>query len=101
MSRSILSARASRDIDAIVAFIAGDSIDAALRMIDEFYDACALTFAHPGIGHVRPDLINDDHVRFWSVRAFLLIYRVFDSKPIVVRVVDGRRDVPNIQLDND
>ena len=50
---------------------------------------------NPGIGHVRPDLTNED-VRFWPVFKYLVIYRPATRPLEIVRVLHGQRDVKHI-----
>ena len=50
---------------------------------------------NPGIGHLRPDLTDQD-VRFWSVFKYLVIYRP-ETKPLqIARVLHGKRDVKRL-----
>ena len=47
----------------------------------------------PTIGHLREDLADDETLRFWPIRHYLIIYRP-DSQPLeIVRVLSGRRDL--------
>jgi plasmid stabilization system protein ParE len=46
----------------------------------------------PGLGHVREDLA-DESLRFWSVYAYLIIYRPATDPLLIVRVLHGARDV--------
>jgi plasmid stabilization system protein ParE len=53
-----LTERAKADVEAIADFIAGDSVDAALKVVLALEDAFELLASRPGIGHVRQDLTN-------------------------------------------
>ena len=47
----------------------------------------------PGIGHRRPDLTEDDQVRFWPVGPSLLAYRVKPGHLVEILFVErGERD---------
>ena len=63
-----------------------DRVEATIRA------KIALLAANPGVGHTRPDLM-DEPVRFLSVWSYLIVY-LPDSKPLkVVRILHGYRDV--------
>lgn len=91
----VLAPVAEADIREIVDYIAADNFDAAMRLVDDFYDAFARLAEFPDLGHRRPDL-TDRPVRFWTVRQrYLVVYR--DQSPIeIVRVVSGYRDIPTL-----
>ena len=62
MSRTYrLSEQAGAHVDAIADFIAGDSVDAAVKVVLALEDAFVLLAARPGIGHVREDLVSVSH----------------------------------------
>jgi plasmid stabilization system protein ParE len=90
----ILSEDADRDLDEIWDYIAEDSIDAADRWIGRLFDAFDAIGKTPGMGHKREDL-TAYAVLFWSVGAYLVIYRA-KSRPIeIVAVTQGARDIPS------
>lgn len=64
-----LTASAQRDVDQITDFIAGDNIDAALRV----HEALEAAFRHlaemPEMGHTRADLTVRP-LKFWSVYSY-------------------------------
>lgn len=51
-----LSQQADHDLEAISDYIAADSIDAAIRVLDRLEQTLLLIAAHPEIGVGRPDL---------------------------------------------
>ena len=61
-----LTPTAQANVDDICAFIANDSVDAALKVLDALEHAFDELAAMPGIGHTRDDLTNRP-VKFWSV----------------------------------
>ena len=94
MNRFEISDRALRDLREISQFISQDNLDAADRVIEEFYEAFHDLARMPGIGHKREDLTQKD-VLFWPVHSYLIIYA--KSSPLrIVRVVHGRRDVKKL-----
>jgi antitoxin ParD1/3/4 len=92
MSRYVLSADASRDLDEIWDYIALDSVDAADRWIGKLFDAFEQMGQAPRIGHKRVDLTSHP-VLFWPVGRYLIVYRVATVVEIVA-VTQGSRDIP-------
>jgi plasmid stabilization system protein ParE len=94
-TRVVRSLNAERDLELLFEYIAIDGgidrAEAVLRRIDATTHRLA---DFPGIGKVHPDL--DGAPRAFSVWPWLVIYeRLPDGKGIyVLRVMDGRRDVP-------
>jgi plasmid stabilization system protein ParE len=93
MSGYVLGRDAEQDLDDLWEYIAQDSLDAADRLIAQFFDAFELLSRNPGIGHMREDLTKFP-VRFWPVGNYLIIYRAPKRVVEIVAVVHGKRDVP-------
>lgn len=92
MSHFVLTAQSRLDLLNIWNYIAEDSIDAADRLLQSFYDAFTGLADMPGKGHVREELVDPRH-RVWSVHSYLVIYRA-ETKPLqIVSVVHGARDL--------
>lgn len=92
MSKFVLTPAAEGDLLKIVEYLEGDNPSAILKVVDALDDAMELLADNPGIGHLRPDLTDQD-VRFWPVFKYLVIYQP-GTKPLqIVRVLHGRRDV--------
>lgn len=87
-----LSRRADRDIASIWNRIAADSLYNADRVELTLHEAMERLTRFPNAGHQRAD-VKDRTIRFWPVYAFLIAYRVGRRSLVVVRVLDGRRDV--------
>ena len=68
-----LTERAEADVEAIADFIAGDSVDAAVKVVLSLEEAFVLLASRPGIGHLREDL-TDRPLKFWSVYSYLVVY---------------------------
>jgi plasmid stabilization system protein ParE len=95
MSTFVLTPAAEGDLLRIIEYLEGDSPDAVLKVVDALDDAMQRLAENPGIGHLRPDLTDED-VRFWSIFKYLVIYHP-DTDPLeIVRVLHGRRDVKQI-----
>ena len=94
MKKFELARCALRDLQDIWEFVSEDSLDAADRLLEEFYRAFDQLAEMPGIGHKRQDL-TERIVLFWPVHSYLVIYR--DSKPLrIIRVIHGKRDVKRL-----
>ena len=95
MSQFVLTPAAEGDLLKIIEYLEGDNPSAVLKVVDALDEAMQRLADNPGIGHVRPDL-TDEEVRFWSVFKYLVIYRP-DMKPLeIVRVLHGRRDLKRL-----
>jgi plasmid stabilization system protein ParE len=90
-----LTERAEADVETITDFIAGDSIDAAMKVMLALEDAFLLLASQPGIGHVREDLTSRP-VKFWSVCSYFVVYDPASDPLTIIAVLDGARDVGQI-----
>jgi antitoxin ParD1/3/4/toxin ParE1/3/4 len=90
-----LTKRAEADVEAIADFIAGDSVDAAMKVLLAIEDAFVLLASRPGIGHTREDL-TDRPLKFWSVYSYLVVYDPVGDPLTVVAVLHGARDVAQV-----
>lgn len=96
MARYLPEAR--RDIDQITRYIAADDLSAALAFADAVTDAVGRIIDHPRIGPAYP--VNNPRLaglrklnlggRF---RRYLIFYLLRDAEVLVVRVLDGSRDL--------
>ena len=93
MSGYVLGRDAERDLDNLWDFVAGESVEAAYRLIKQLFEAFEVLAHNPGMGHTRKDLTTLP-VLFWPVANYLVIYRV--KKPLIqiVAIVYGKRDIP-------
>jgi plasmid stabilization system protein ParE len=95
MSRYQFTPQASDDLFEIWSYIARDSVEAANRLEDAVYDACAFLAAGPLRGKTRKDLTRLP-LRFWAVQAFPNYIVVYDPEtdPMrVIRILHGSRDI--------
>jgi antitoxin ParD1/3/4/toxin ParE1/3/4 len=90
-----VSPEALDDLQLIGDFIALDSVDAAERVIDQFFETFEQLAAWPKTGHVRTDLTLKN-VRFWPVGSYLVVYRDHSDGVQIVAVLHGSRDVPSV-----
>ena len=98
MRRSIsISPQADRDIDALFAYLAQDSPDAADRFLVAAQEALELLAEMPEIGSLQ----QFDHpalkdLRSWPVKGFekhLIFYRLIASRIEIIRVLHAARDL--------
>ena len=94
MNDYILGSDAILDLEDIWDYIAADSIDAADRWIGTLFDAFETIAGMSGIGHSRKDL-TEFPVLFWTVGAYLVIYRSGRQPVEIVAVTQGSRDIPS------
>jgi toxin ParE1/3/4 len=90
-----LSPEAARDIREICAYIRQDSPQAARRIRSQLLAACRKLSRAPGMGHSREDL-TEKPVLFWPVGSYLVIYNPSPKPVEVVRVLHGKRGIPNM-----
>ena len=98
MSVYALTPLAKADIFDIWCYLAEDSEDAAERVEQAVYDACALVAQGPGRGHSRPDLTSRS-LRFWTLTRYpnyTVVYRPESAPLQVVAVLNGKRNIPRI-----
>lgn len=93
-----LAPAAEEQIGDIVAFIATDSEEAAVRVRNALYSAFELLATQPGIGHAREDL-TERPVKFWSVYSYLVVYDPASQPLTIVAVLHGARNVEQILKD--
>ena len=102
MSRYRLTSKAKSDLRSIWSRIAADNIEAADRVLEAIYDACAFLAKAPLRGHSRTDLTKLP-VRFWTLvpfRKYVIVYSPADKPLKIIRVFHGGRDVAR-ELEND
>jgi plasmid stabilization system protein ParE len=90
-----LTPTAQANVEEICAFIAEDSVDAALRVLDALEHAFEELAAMPGMGHSRQDL-TDRPVKFWGVYSYLIVYDPTSLPLTVITVLHGARDVEHL-----
>ena len=95
MTAYILAPEALQDLQDIWDYIATENLDAADRVIDTLFAAFEQLAALPGLGHRREDLTNRP-LRFWTVEAYLVIYRAERTPIEIVAVTHGGRDIPRL-----
>ena len=95
MSAYALTPLAKADIFDIWSYIANDSEDAANRVEQAIYDACAFVAEAPMRGHFRSDLATRP-LRFWTLTRYpnyTVVYRPEMAPLQIVAVLHGKRNI--------
>ncbi len=102
MKRATLSTIAQKDALGIVEWIAEDSITSANGFRDALDSALILIADHPLIGPGRPE-ITTQPIRFFSLRGFpyVIVYDPDPTPPLILRILHGARDLPDLLRDGE
>lgn len=65
-------------------------------MIDRIEQRCEQLAQHPELGPARPDI--DANARHLVIERWLALYAIVPGAVLIVRVVDAKRDLPQITL---
>ena len=90
--RPVVWAESGRDaLDEVITYIAQDSPQAAVHVLDAALAAAASLGVLAGRGRVVPEL-NDPVIREIFVFRYRLMYRVEDQRVVIVAFLHGARD---------
>ena len=93
-----LTPEATADLFEIWSYIAAHSPQAADRVENAVYRACAFVAAGPLRGQTRQDL-TDRPLRFWTVQRYpnyIVVYDPTTSPVQIIRILHGMRNVRRI-----
>jgi len=77
-------------------YVAPRSSEAVADQIyDRLEERCQLLTEHPQLGPARPEIAED--ARALVIERWLALYRLIDDGAQVVRIVDGSRDLTQIE----
>jgi len=95
-----LAPAARRDLLEAAGWIARDDAKAALALRDAVVEAAGRLGGNPEIGRVRLELAGPP-VRFLMLSGFpyILVYDAESRPPLILRVVHGARDLPEVLAD--
>lgn len=91
MSRLVVRPEAVADLDSIADYIAKDSVQQALLLIERLQQAMKLVATQPEMGRLRPELAPD--IRSFAVGNYVFFYQAIAGGIDVVRVLSGARDL--------
>jgi toxin ParE1/3/4 len=99
--RVLWSQTARNDLDDIVDYIAADSIDNALAVLDRLQQRAESLIKTAQRGRVGPELlaIGVHQYRELIERPWRILYRVAPDSVTVLAVLDGRRDLELLLLE--
>jgi toxin ParE1/3/4 len=95
MARIKKTSRAETDLISIADYIAQDSIDAAVRWIDEIDQTFRLLAQNPFLGEDVSRLQSG--TRRQTFGNYLIFYRPTEQGILVVRVLHGSRQIENLR----
>jgi len=91
---------ARRDLDVLVDYIADDSIENALAVLDRLQARAESLTTAAERGRVVPELRAVDVHQYREVieRPWRIVYRIESESELVLAVLDGRRDLRSLLL---
>lgn len=97
--RYVLAPEAAQDLVRIWRYIKNNAgLEMADRVESVIREKISYLAANPGAGHWRKDL-TDEPVKFFSIYAYLIVYRPEKIPVQVVAILHGRRDVEQLLKD--
>lgn len=92
---------AEQDLEAIIDYIALDSIDRALDILSKLRDEAATLVSMPHRGRVVPELQAQSVTSYHEliVPPWRIIYRIGERQVYVMAVFDSRRNLEDILLE--
>jgi plasmid stabilization system protein ParE len=91
---------ARRDLEEIAEYLCQHSRVAALRLVERIEEKAQALHAFPYRGRVPPELLRF-RVEIYhelQISPYRLIYRVYETRVVVLGVFDGRRDLEEILI---
>lgn len=95
------TATAGHDLDSIIEFIAEDSLDEAIKILERIRKKAAGLYALPERGRVVPELKGQGVILYREliVSPWRIIYRISDQDVYVLAVFDARRNLEDVLLE--
>ncbi|MBK5966195.1 plasmid stabilization protein [Thiocystis minor] len=92
---------AQGDLDSIVDYIATDSVENALSVLDRLQERAQSLVTSAERGRLVPELrvIDVHHYREIIERPWRILYRIEPERVLVFAVLDGRRDLSALLLE--
>jgi len=100
MATAVLSDRAQTDIVDLVRAIGRLSRPAAIRFADAVDARCRLIASNPGMGRPR-DEIRPGVRSVVIEKKYLILFESIEEGVVILRIVDGRRDIDNTIIDEE
>jgi toxin ParE1/3/4 len=104
MSRNYIvkwTATAEHDLDSIIGFIAEDSLDETMKLLEKTRKQAAGLLALPERGRIVPELKEHEIILYQEIilAPWRMIYRIAGQTVYVLAVFDARRNLEDILLD--
>ena len=90
----IMSEQATHDLEDIWLYISNDSPQSADKFLDSVLEQCQLFCSSPEMGRTREDLLPG--IRSFSIKRYVLFYRVTPRRVEIVRILSGYRDLESL-----
>ncbi|NVM34218.1 MAG: type II toxin-antitoxin system RelE/ParE family toxin [Candidatus Lokiarchaeota archaeon] len=84
------SQTSENDLNEIIDYIAQDSLEYALSFYEEVREKVENLVQFPKMGRKVPEL-DDPNIRELILRNYRLIYRIFEEKVQIIRLIHGSR----------
>ena len=94
MPRVLRTSQAEEDLLEIWAHVAADTPAAGDRLLDRIASACEMLAKNPAAGRTRGELA--ERLRSFPVGKYVVFYRPIDDEIVVIRVLHGARDLPDL-----
>ena len=99
MSKYIISAEASRDLDNICDYFASHNVRAGERFVNAFEKKCRNLVSFPNMGRSYHEI--EPSLRGIPLDNYIILYRVIAGGIEIVRVVSGYQDLESLFSDSD
>lgn len=90
----VIAEEAIRDLDNILDYFLSRNIDASERFTQDFNKKCKYLTQFPNIGRSYANI--EPTLRGTPVDGYILFYRVFEDSIVIVRVINGYRDLKSV-----
>lgn len=87
-----ITRNAELDLQDIANFIAADNKKAAFNMLKIFEESFLKLSQMPNMGFSKTEWTDKD-LKFWSIKKYLIVYKIESNHIVIVRVLSGYRDV--------
>ena len=91
LRRLVWTEGARRELDAAIAFVADDSLEGAVHLLEDILISAESLLALSERGRVVPER-NDPTIRELFVGPYRLVYQVAESDVVILGVLHQRRD---------
>jgi toxin ParE1/3/4 len=98
MRELIISIEAVQDLNDIADYFMLRNIDAGEGLFQQFNQRCKQLATFPNSGRIYENLRQN--VRALSFQGYIIFYRVTEERLVILRVVNGRQNLPKFFADD-